>query len=104
MDSEIINARIVSSYSNGCTLKETAKAFGVPIERVTKALDAAGVKRRARGFGGMRPEDRAAIAKLGGVAVPADRRAYSQDRALASSSGSAGAKALHHRFPSDTPR
>ncbi len=46
-----------------------------------------------RGFAGMSAEKRKAIATLGGKAVPADKRSFSQDRDLASSAGSAGGKA-----------
>lgn len=46
-----------------------------------------------RGFASMSPERRTAIAKLGGAAVPADKRSFSKDRGLASVAGSKGGHA-----------
>ena len=43
-----------------------------------------------RGFASMSPEKRAAIARLGGRAVKPENRAFSKDRALASSAGKKG--------------
>jgi len=43
-----------------------------------------------RGFAAMSPEKRREIAKLGGAAVPAERRAFSQAPDLASSAGRKG--------------
>lgn len=43
-----------------------------------------------RGFASMSPEKRAAIASKGGKAVKPENRAFSKDRALASSAGRKG--------------
>lgn len=43
-----------------------------------------------RGFGSMDPEKQREIARLGGSAVPDDRRSFSQDRSLASEAGRKG--------------
>ena len=43
-----------------------------------------------RGFASMSPEKRAAIARLGGKAVKPENRAFSKNRALASSAGKKG--------------
>lgn len=48
-----------------------------------------------RGFASMSQEDRIAIAKKGGAAVPADRRSFSQNRQLASDAGRKGGEASH---------
>ena len=46
-----------------------------------------------RGFGGMDRERVREIARLGGAAVPGEKRAFFKDRALAASAGSAGGSA-----------
>ena len=43
-----------------------------------------------RGFAAMDPAKRSAIARLGGAAVPAEKRAFTKDRALAVASGRRG--------------
>jgi general stress protein YciG len=45
-----------------------------------------------RGFASMTKEQRVAIAKLGGAAVPAHKRSFSQDRKLAAEAGRAGSQ------------
>lgn len=46
-----------------------------------------------RGFAVMDPQKRRAIASLGGKAVPASKRSFSQDRELATEAGRKGGKA-----------
>lgn len=48
-----------------------------------------------RGFASMAPELRRAIATKGGKAVPAEKRAFAQDRRLASEAGRKGGQASH---------
>ena len=48
-----------------------------------------------RGFAAMSPEKRTAIARLGGAAVPEDKRSFSQNRDLAARAGTLGALASH---------
>ncbi len=48
-----------------------------------------------RGFASMDPERQREIARKGGASVPADRRSYSQDRALAASAGRKGGETSH---------
>lgn len=43
-----------------------------------------------RGFAAMSPEKRSAIARLGGAAVPADKRSFSQNPDLAVAAGRKG--------------
>lgn len=43
-----------------------------------------------RGFASMDLEKRTAIAKLGGLSVPSERRSFSQDRDLAKAAGRKG--------------
>jgi uncharacterized protein len=43
-----------------------------------------------RGFAAMDPERRCAIAKLGGAAVPAEKRTFSKKRNVASAAGTKG--------------
>ena len=43
-----------------------------------------------RGFAAMDPERRRAIAKLGGAAVPAEKRTFSKKRNVASAAGTKG--------------
>lgn len=50
-------------------------------------------EKQRRGFAAMSPEKRSAISRLGGLAVPDDKRAFSQDRGLASSAGAVGGRA-----------
>ena len=46
--------------------------------------------KRLRGFAALSPERRRESAAKGGAAVPADRRSFSQDRALAANAGAIG--------------
>lgn len=46
-----------------------------------------------RGFAAMSPEKRREIASKGGSSVPADKRAFSRDRELASKAGEKGGHA-----------
>ncbi len=46
-----------------------------------------------RGFASMSPERRREIARKGGASVPADKRSFSKDRALAATAGSKGGEA-----------
>lgn len=46
-----------------------------------------------RGFGAMDPEKRRRIAAKGGGAVPAHKRSFAKDRALAASAGRKGGEA-----------
>lgn len=46
-----------------------------------------------RGFACMSPERRKEIAKLGGAAVPPDKRSFSQNNGLAARAGSVGGAA-----------
>ena len=46
-----------------------------------------------RGFASMTPEKRREIASLGGRSVPAEKRSFSQDHALASEAGRKGGHA-----------
>lgn len=48
-----------------------------------------------RGFASMTPEKRREIASKGGRSVPADKRSFAQDRALASKAGRKGGKTSH---------
>jgi general stress protein YciG len=54
-----------------------------------------------RGFAVMAPERRREISRLGGGSVPADKRAFSRDRALASEAGRAGGQARGDRSAED---
>ncbi|MCG6121117.1 MAG: stress-induced protein [Microvirga sp.] len=45
-----------------------------------------------RGFAAMSPEKRREIASKGGRSVPADKRSFAQDRALASKAGRKGGR------------
>lgn len=47
-----------------------------------------------RGFASMTPEQRRKIASMGGKAVPAEKRSFSRDKALAVRSGQKGGKAV----------
>ncbi len=53
-----------------------------------------------RGFAAMSPEKRAAIAKLGGAGVPADKRSFSRDNKLARRAGAIGGS-VSKRGPKD---
>lgn len=46
-----------------------------------------------RGFAAMSPEKRLEIARKGGAAVPADKRSFSKDKALAADAGRKGGEA-----------
>lgn len=50
-----------------------------------------------RGFAGMSPERRTEIARKGGAAVPAEKRAFSKDNHLASEAGRKGGEAARRR-------
>ena len=45
---------------------------------------------RPRGFAAMTPERRSEISRMGGAAVPADKRSFSKDRELAAIAGAVG--------------
>ena len=47
-----------------------------------------------RGFAAMTPEKRREIASKGGKSVPASKRSYSKDKALASKSGMKGGRSV----------
>ncbi len=47
-----------------------------------------------RGFAAMDPEKRRAIASIGGKAVPAEKRSFSQDSELAAACGRKGGKSI----------
>jgi general stress protein YciG len=51
--------------------------------------------RQRRGFAAMDPVKRKEIAARGGGSVPAEKRSFSKDRALAASAGKAGGEASH---------
>lgn len=50
--------------------------------------------KQKRGFAGMDPDKRRAIAAIGGHAVPAAKRQFSQDRELAARAGRVGGKGV----------
>jgi general stress protein YciG len=50
-----------------------------------------------RGFASMSLEKRTEIARKGGAAVPAEKRAFSKDSALASRAGRMGGECTHRR-------
>lgn len=50
-----------------------------------------------RGFAAMNPEKQRAIARLGGVSVPAEKRSFSQNHELAQIAGSLGGKASRRK-------
>lgn len=50
-----------------------------------------------RGFAAMSPETRSAIAAKGGASVPAHKRSFSQDRALAMAAGAKGGASTSYR-------
>lgn len=56
---------------------------------------AAATGKARRGFAAMDPETRRRIAKMGGKAVPPEKRSFSQDRKLAAASGRRGGKNRH---------
>lgn len=56
--------------------------------------DTATKKYPKRGFASMSPEKQRAIASKGGAAVPAEKRSFSQNRALASSAGRKGGESV----------
>jgi len=47
-----------------------------------------------RGFAAMSPEKRSEIARMGGRAVPAEKRSFSADRSLAATAGHKGGKSV----------
>lgn len=50
-------------------------------------------RRHLRGFASMSLERRQEIARMGGAAVPAEKRAFSTDRSLAAEAGRKGGEA-----------
>lgn len=50
-----------------------------------------------RGFAAMDPERQREIARMGGAAVPANKRSFSQDRSLAADAGRKGGEVSHPR-------
>ncbi|WP_424362948.1 general stress protein [Methylocystis parvus] len=52
-------------------------------------------KKSTRGFASMSPEKRREIARKGGLAVPAEKRSFSQDPALASKAGKKGGQSVN---------
>ena len=59
-----------------------------------------------RGFAALSPERRREIAKMGGKAVPKEKRSFSTNKKLASDAGSRGGKAIpgHKRSFSNDPK
>jgi general stress protein YciG len=57
--------------------------------------------KQKRGFALLSPERRRAIAKQGGEAVPAERRAFAQSRELAAKAGSIGGGKSRPKRPSE---
>ena len=47
-----------------------------------------------RGFAAMSPEKRSEIARMGGLAVPAEKRSFSTDRSLAAAAGRKGGQCV----------
>lgn len=47
-----------------------------------------------RGFAAMSPEKRSEISRMGGLAVPAEKRTFSTDRSLASKAGRKGGQSV----------
>lgn len=52
---------------------------------------------RPRGFAAISPERQREIARKGGQSVPADKRSFSQDRALAAAAGKKGGQVTGSR-------
>ena len=55
----------------------------------------------AHGFAAMEPAQRSAIAAEGGRAIPAEKRSFSQDRALAVAAGRKGGMSRQSKRPAD---
>lgn len=51
---------------------------------------------KKRGFGSMTPERRTEIARMGGASVPAEKRSFSQNQALAVAAGRKGGLVRKH--------
>jgi uncharacterized protein len=51
-------------------------------------------KKSVRGFASMDPEKQRAIARKGGLSVPAEKRSFSQDAGLAASAGRKGGQSV----------
>jgi general stress protein YciG len=52
-------------------------------------------KKSKRGFASMSPEQRREIARKGGLAVPAEKRSFSQDAGLAAKAGKKGGTSVN---------
>lgn len=94
--SEELKVCAATAYRAGCSITYIASDLGIPKDQVRAILVAAAIPIRKRGFAAMSIEQRRAIATKGGASVPSDRRAYSQDRHLASEAGRSGGISLHH--------
>jgi len=57
--------------------------------------------KKPRGFACMTPDRRSEIARMGGQAVPADKRTYSIDKSKASASGKIGGSLSRKRALTD---
>jgi general stress protein YciG len=57
--------------------------------------------KKPRGFAYMSPERRSEVARMGGQAVPADKRTYSIDKSKASASGKIGGSLSRKRAVTD---
>jgi general stress protein YciG len=88
--------RAKSSYRQGQTISQVAAELGVSRGRARQVLVQSDVTIRKRGLAAIDTSRRREISRMGGVAVPADRRSYSQDRSLAQAAGSAGGMSKHH--------
>lgn len=55
-------------------------------------IDTSGQKRK--GFGSMHPDKRRQIASMGGKAVPAEKRSFSQNKDLAADAGRKGGTSI----------
>lgn len=62
--------------------------------RTPSGTNASPAPSSTRGFAGMDPEKRKAIARKGGESVPAEKRSFAQDRTLASVAGRKGGQAV----------
>jgi uncharacterized protein len=69
-----------------------------------KAEKMANNRNSGRGFAGMDEEQRRAIASKGGQSVPAEKRAFSQDRELAASAGRTGGTNSQNNRSGNTER
>lgn len=57
--------------------------------------------KKPRGFACLSPERRSEVARMGGQAVPADKRTYSIDKSKASASGKIGGAMSRKRAVTD---